>query len=157
MLTLPIKRKWLEMIRSGQKKEEYRSLSPYYAARFKRFLGREHIPATQAQVEKELRARGSVPFKDIILRAGYSAFAPATMISGYITISTGRPVFQGTRGSFYCNKRGRGAGGPDPPGHQTEAVCEHLRRGLQVHLPRLPARVQKGRAPRLLPGLRQAP
>lgn len=35
-MILIIKRKWLEMIRSGQKKEEYRSLSPYYAARFKK-------------------------------------------------------------------------------------------------------------------------
>ena len=101
MLTLPIKRKWLEMIRSGEKKEEYRALSPYYAARFKRFLGWEHIPASQAQVERALRARGSVPFKDIILRAGYSAFAPATMISGYITISTGRPEWGAVEGEEY--------------------------------------------------------
>lgn len=101
MLTLPIKRKWLEMIRSGQKKEEYRSLSPYYAARFKRFLGWELIPASQDQVERALRARGRVPFKDIILRAGYSAFAPATMISGYITISTGRPEWGAAEGEEY--------------------------------------------------------
>lgn len=101
MLTLPIKRKWLEMIRSGEKKEEYRSLSPYYAARFKRFLGLEFIPASQAQVERVLRARGSVPFKDIILRAGYREFAPATMISGYITISTGRPEWGAAEGEEY--------------------------------------------------------
>ena len=101
MLTLPIKREWLEMIRSGQKKEEYRSLSPYYAARFKRFLGWKLIPASQDQVERALRARGSVPFKDIILRAGYSAFAPATMISGYITISTGRPEWGAVEGEEY--------------------------------------------------------
>ena len=101
MLTLPIKRKWLEMIRSGEKKEEYRSLSPYYAARFKRFLGWEFIPASQAQVERVLRARGSVPFKDIILRAGYRKFAPATMISGYITISTGRSEWGAAEGEEY--------------------------------------------------------
>lgn len=101
MLTLPIKRKWLEMIRSGEKKEEYRSLSPYYAARFKTFLGLEFIPASQAQVERALRARGSVSFKDIILRAGYSAFAPAIMISGYITISTGRPEWGAAEGEEY--------------------------------------------------------
>lgn len=101
MLTLPIKREWLERIRSGEKKEEYRQLSPYYAARFKRFLGMEFIHASQAQVERVLRAWGSVPFKDIILRAGYSAFAPATMISGYITISTGRPEWGATEGEEY--------------------------------------------------------
>ena len=101
MLTLPIKRKWLEMIRSGQKKEEYRALSPYYAARFKRFLGWEFIPASQAQVESALRVAGSVPFKDVILRAGYSLSAPATMISGYITISTGRPEWGAAEGEEY--------------------------------------------------------
>ena len=102
MLTLPIKRKWLEMIRSGQKKEEYRSLSPYYATRFKRFLGWGILPASQAQVESALRAAADgVPFKDIILRAGYSLSAPATMISGYITISTGRPEWGATEGEEY--------------------------------------------------------
>ena len=100
-MILTIKRKWLEKIRSGEKQEEYRALSPYYAARFKRFLGWELIPVSQYQVERVLRARGSVPFKDIILRAGYSAFAPATMISGYITISTGRPEWGATAGEEY--------------------------------------------------------
>lgn len=44
-MILTIKRKWLEMIRSGEKKEEYRALSPYYATRFNRFLGLELIYA----------------------------------------------------------------------------------------------------------------
>lgn len=100
-MILTIKRKWLEKIRSGEKQEEYRALSPYYAARFKRFLGWELLPASQDQVERKLRAAGSVPFKDIILRAGYSLSAPATMISGYITISTGRPEWGATEGEEY--------------------------------------------------------
>ena len=33
MLVLPIKRKWFDMIRSGEKKEEYRDETPYYDAR----------------------------------------------------------------------------------------------------------------------------
>jgi len=33
MLTLPIKRKWYEMILTGEKKEEYREIKPYWAAR----------------------------------------------------------------------------------------------------------------------------
>jgi hypothetical protein len=35
MLTLPIKNKWYDMILSGQKKEEYREIKPYYTTRFK--------------------------------------------------------------------------------------------------------------------------
>ena len=33
MLTLPIKNKWFDMIRSGEKKEEYREVKPYYDKR----------------------------------------------------------------------------------------------------------------------------
>lgn len=34
MLTLPIEKKWFDMIRSGKKTEEYREITPYYIARF---------------------------------------------------------------------------------------------------------------------------
>ena len=34
MLTLPIKKKWFDMIKSGEKKEEYREIKPYYDIRF---------------------------------------------------------------------------------------------------------------------------
>jgi hypothetical protein len=33
MLTLPIKKKWFDMIASGEKKEEYRDVTPYYCSR----------------------------------------------------------------------------------------------------------------------------
>lgn len=33
MLTLPIKKKWFDMIKSGEKKEEYREIKPYYQVR----------------------------------------------------------------------------------------------------------------------------
>lgn len=34
MLTLPIKKKWFDMIKSGEKKEEYREANYYYWSRF---------------------------------------------------------------------------------------------------------------------------
>lgn len=34
MLTLPIKKKWFDTILSGEKKEEYREIKPYYESRF---------------------------------------------------------------------------------------------------------------------------
>ena len=34
MLTLPIKKKWFDMICSGAKKEEYREIKPYWTKRF---------------------------------------------------------------------------------------------------------------------------
>lgn len=33
-LTLPLKKKWFEMIKSGEKKEEYREVSDYWVRRF---------------------------------------------------------------------------------------------------------------------------
>ena len=39
MLTLPIKKKWFDMIASGEKKEEYREIKPYYDSRFMNAFG----------------------------------------------------------------------------------------------------------------------
>ena len=39
MLILPIKKKWFDMIASGEKKEEYREIKPYYNIRFKKIFG----------------------------------------------------------------------------------------------------------------------
>lgn len=124
MLILPIKRKWLEMIRSGEKKEEYRSLSPYYAARFKKYLGWEFHPATQRQVEQAIRTAEAeekefrihypecddnwniewgkgAAFNEIVLRAGYSLLSPAIEISGHITIGPGRQEWGAEEGKEY--------------------------------------------------------
>ena len=38
MLILPIKKKWFDMIASGEKKEEYREIKTYWTSRF---LGKE--------------------------------------------------------------------------------------------------------------------
>lgn len=45
MLTLPIKEQWFDMILSGDKKEEYREIKPYYTARLKKpeFAGCFHV------------------------------------------------------------------------------------------------------------------
>ncbi len=39
MLTLPIMKKWADMILSGEKKEEYRAMSRYWATRFRKVVG----------------------------------------------------------------------------------------------------------------------
>ena len=43
MLTLPIKKKWFDMIKSGEKKEEYREFKPYYTTRFNNILNKTTI------------------------------------------------------------------------------------------------------------------
>lgn len=81
MLTLPIKKKWFDMILSGEKKEEYREIKPYYASRFYRNsiisgIGLEHILNTNPIV-----------YKAIILRNGYRKDSPK--IRCYCCISKG--------------------------------------------------------------------
>lgn len=53
MLVLPIKKKWFDMILSGEKKEEYREIKRYYESRL-----------------------DYQEFKDIIFRNGYSRKSP---------------------------------------------------------------------------------
>lgn len=64
MLTLPIKKKWFDMILSGEKKEEYRTRNDYYYTRFKKIVDKIE------QGEKQY----------ILLRNGYSKNSPTIKI-----------------------------------------------------------------------------
>lgn len=57
MLILPIKRKWFDMILSGEKKEEYRDIKPYYDTRLLDafgmiWVGDELIRAPMPELQK---------------------------------------------------------------------------------------------------------
>ena len=84
MLTLPIKKKWFDMIKSGEKKEEYREIKPYYTSRF------------ESQVEKN----NSCKF-DIILRNGYSKLSPSIKCRIYIYKGYGKEVWGGNPNKKY--------------------------------------------------------
>lgn len=43
MIILPIKKKWFDMIKTGEKKEEYREIKPYYNSRFEIFKRVSHV------------------------------------------------------------------------------------------------------------------
>ena len=77
MLTFPIKRKWFDMIRSGEKKEEYRDLSPYYEARLGGFLDREI---------------------EVLLRNGYSRASPTLKATVLVTVGEGLPEWGASSG-----------------------------------------------------------
>lgn len=64
MLTLPIKKKWFDMIRTGEKKEEYRTRNDYYYTRFKKIV--DKIENGEEQY--------------ILLRNGYSSNSPTLKI-----------------------------------------------------------------------------
>lgn len=92
MLVLPIKKKWFDMIVSGEKKEEYREIKPYY----NRILGKLFIgfPFTEAIIknfesikdydEKQIKSN-----MEIIFRNGYRYNSPAVRCRCTITIGPG--------------------------------------------------------------------
>ena len=75
MLELPIKKKWFDMIRSGEKKEEYREIKPYWTSRFLNLFEREKY----SHYEKNQYL--------VAFRNGYSANSPS--IKCLCTISKG--------------------------------------------------------------------
>lgn len=71
MLVLPIKKKWFDMILSGEKKEEYREIKPYYDKRIGHY------------------AIGTGKITTLVLRNGYSYNSPAIKCRCSISIGTG--------------------------------------------------------------------
>ncbi len=92
MLILPIKKKWFDMIQSGEKKEEYREIKPYYTSRFKNFLPRI----------TNFRA-GELIFSKIIIvfRNGYSYSSPSIKCECELKIGQGKEEWGAEPGKEY--------------------------------------------------------
>ena len=91
MLILPIKKKWFDMILSGEKKEEYRELSPFYKSRFKNIFDMypySHIPS-------------GYDTKQIMLRNGYSKTSPSCIIDVTLGINQGKEEWGAEIGKEY--------------------------------------------------------
>ena len=103
MLTLPIKRKWYDMIASGEKKEEYREIKPYYD----KCLGKEIIgfPFTKVIIEnfKSIKAYDKSQFKiiDIIFRNGYKKDSPKIKCKCELNIGEGKEKWGAEAGKKY--------------------------------------------------------
>lgn len=94
MLILPIKKKYFDMILSGEKKEEYREIKPYYTNRFiKKWLNKELIM-------EELRNYGCIRER-IILRNGYRKDSPQMTCRVDISIGQGKPEWGAEPGKEY--------------------------------------------------------
>jgi hypothetical protein len=74
MLVLPIKKKWFEMIVSGEKTEEYREFKEYYHIRFKRLFGLDY---------KNKSA-------EIVFRNGYNYKSPSVRCLCALEVGTGK-------------------------------------------------------------------
>lgn len=87
MLVLPIKKKWYDMILSGEKKEEYREIKPYYTTRFQHLWQGSLI--------------GGEAERKIIFRNGYSAKSPSFTAVCTISTGTGREEWGAEPGKKY--------------------------------------------------------
>ena len=99
MLILPIKKKWLDMILSGEKKEESRELKPFYTSRFIHivapFYGPHHME-WERMFKEECAADwySDEPFL-VKFRNGYSAHSPAFTAACTLRIGKGNPDWGG--------------------------------------------------------------
>lgn len=86
MLILPIKKKWFDMILSGEKKEEYRDIKPYYMKRFRNLWG---YPAYWHEIHT------------VAFRNGYSNNSPMFVAEVSLGLGTGKPEWGAEPGKKY--------------------------------------------------------
>ena len=91
MVVLPIKKKWFDMILSGEKKEEYRELKPYYQSRFKSVF--EMHPYSFIPIGSDIR--------EIMFRNGYNGNSPSFIARCSLDIKTGNPSWGAEEGVEY--------------------------------------------------------
>ena len=100
MLILTIKKKWFDMILSGEKKEEYREIKEYYETRFQNLFGaitiypssifshRSKYELLQGEAVPEEVRKDSV--QEIIFRNGYSKDSKAIKARCRLRIGEGK-------------------------------------------------------------------
>ena len=88
MLTLPIKKKWFDMIKSGEKKEEYRDITPYYDSRFYHI---KVIPTKKKESDSLAEYKILVEtIECVIFRNGYSKNSPKIKCKVKLSSGTGK-------------------------------------------------------------------
>lgn len=88
MLTLPIKRKWFDMILTGEKLEEYREIKPYWTKRILKEMGfsEEHWE----DVMECLVKMNTLRCFDVLFRNGYGNCVPEFIAECSISIGNGK-------------------------------------------------------------------
>ncbi len=104
MLTLPIKKKWFDMILLREKKEEYREIKPYYKTRFSRAFGFINCATFVADTEKfmnQLKDFGVGGSIFVCFRNGYSKNFPSFIAECTLSIGTGKEKWGAEKGKEY--------------------------------------------------------
>lgn len=101
MLTLPIKKKWYDMILAGIKKEEYREIKDYYDSRLLTLFGAIIVDGQLLQgeaVPEEIRRAAVQP---VIFRNGYGRNCPQFLAYCTLAVKEGRPEWGAEPGVKY--------------------------------------------------------
>lgn len=107
-LHLTLKKKWFEMIASGEKKEEYREIKPYWESRFI-----DPIAAYDASLSEFIYGKGMIEFDTIVFRHGYAKNAPTVTVECLgISIGPAKPEWSDNwQGNVFIIKLGELKGG----------------------------------------------
>ncbi len=94
MLILPIKKKWFNMILSGEKKEEYREIKPYYTSRIRNLLDITDCDDDDEAVLIIIKVCTEVigetrPF-NVMFRNGYSKASPSFVAKCTLSVGKGK-------------------------------------------------------------------
>lgn len=94
MLTLPIKKKWFDMILSREKKEEYRDITPYYTSRLSNLFcvwtkhKEYHSENMRLFLQSEYAKKNTI--EEICFRNGYNKTSPSFIAKCTLSVGTGK-------------------------------------------------------------------
>ncbi len=89
MLILPIKKKWFDMIKNREKKEEYREIKPYYTSRFNNMM------------DADIRITDIGVTFLITFRNGYSSNSPKIVCRCVLRTGQGKEEWGAEKGKEY--------------------------------------------------------
>lgn len=95
MLILPIKRKWFDMIKSGEKKEEYREIKPYWTKRFENYY-----EIAKLNIELECPNFKEIYYR-VVFRNGYGNNAPRMTCVCKLRVGQGKEEWGAEKGKEY--------------------------------------------------------
>lgn len=93
-MILLIKKKWFEMILSGEKKEEYRENKKYYRRRLENIFNTNILNSILKQ------GYGTIPFK-VLFRNGYNQNSPSFVATVKLRLGFGKPEWGAEEGKLY--------------------------------------------------------